>query len=100
MREVEAAERLAKEEAQRGPLRFHLRCSATLPQLVDLEAAQVLRRCCFGRAAEKPGERLDVLDIVVPRLLAEPAYSHVLEHATTQIADGLVLHGDGSLRLG
>jgi hypothetical protein len=100
MRQVEAAKRLAEEEAQRRHLRVHLRRLATLFQLLDLEAAQVLRRCRIGRAAEKPRKRLHVLDVIVLRLLTEAAYGHALEHAAAKIAYGLVLHWEVSLRLG
>ena len=52
---------------------------------IDGVRRQVFRPCRIGRAAEKPGERFDVVDIVVLRLLAEPAYSDVLEHAAAKI---------------
>src|SRR5262249_4423756 len=92
--------RLAEEEAQRPHLRVHLRRLATLFQLLDLEAAQVLRRCRIGRAAQKPRERLHVLDVIVLRLLTEAANGHVLEHAAAKIAYGLVPHWEVSWRLG
>src|SRR5262244_3922592 len=100
MRQVEAAKRLAEEEAQRRHLRVHLRRLAPLFQLLDLEAAQVVRRCRIRRAAEKPRQRLYVLDVIVLCLLTEAAYGHILEHAAAKIAYGLVLHWEVSLRLG
>jgi hypothetical protein len=46
-----------------------------------LKPAQVLRHRRVRRAAEKDGESLDVLDIIMLCLLAEAAHGHVLQHA-------------------
>jgi hypothetical protein len=58
--------------------------------LMVLETAQILRRCCVGRPADKGRERADVANVVVARLLAEAAHVHVLDHARSQRADGPV----------
>src|SRR5262245_54356305 len=92
MHEIEAAQRDLEEEAQGRDLRVHLRRPAALCELVHLEAAQIIPCCRIGRAAEKAGESLNVLEVIVLRLLAEPADGHVLKHAAAKIADRLVAH--------
>jgi hypothetical protein len=78
--------------AQGRDLRVHLRRPAARCELVHLEAAQIIPCCRIGRAAEKAGESLNVLEVIVLRLLAEPADGHVLEQAAAKIADRLVAH--------
>ena len=79
--EIEAAERGLEKEAQSRDLRVHLRRLRALPGLMHLEPAQVLRCRRVRRAAEKDGEGLDVLDVIMLCLLAEAADGHVLQHA-------------------
>ena len=79
--EIEAAERDLEKEAQSRDLSVHLRRLRALLDLMHLEPAQVLRRRRVRRAAEKDGEGLDVLDVIVLCLLAEAADGHVLQHA-------------------
>ena len=92
-REIGAAERDREQEAQRDRRTVHGRRLHAGLGLVDLIAAQVLGGCCIRRAAQELGKGLDVADIIVLRLLAELADRHVLDHATTQRADGLLAHG-------
>ncbi len=92
MREVGATARDAKEEAQRGRLRVHLRWLRALRDLFSLEAADVVAGRRIRRAAQKLGKGLDVPDIIVLGLGAEVAVRHILQHAAAQIADGLVTH--------
>src|ERR1700730_19246706 len=66
---------------------------------MDLIAAQVFAGCGIRRAAQKPGKALDMADIIVSRLVAELADAHVLDHATTQRADGFCRLGGGHGRL-
>jgi hypothetical protein len=63
-----------------------------LRDLLGLEAADVVAGRGIRRAAEKLGKALDVPDIIVPRLGAEVAVRHILQHAAAQIGDGLVTH--------
>src|SRR5262249_46160627 len=67
--------------------------------LMNLVAAQVLAGGGIRRAAQKFGKLLDVPDIIVLRLLGELADAHVLNHATTQRADGFYRIGGGHRRL-
>jgi hypothetical protein len=60
--------------------------------LRELEAADVVAGRSVGRAAEKPGKRLDMPDIIVLRLLAEASHRHLCDHAAAKIADGIVTH--------
>jgi hypothetical protein len=57
-------------------------------RLVQLEEAQIFRRCRVGRPADEGRECADLMDIVVTRLLAEAAHGHVFDHARPQRADG------------
>ena len=91
-REVGAAERDCEKEAQRHRRTVHARRLHSGCGLVNLIAAQVLARCRIGRAAQELGKALDVADIIMLRLLAELADRHVLDHAATQRADGLLAH--------
>ena len=57
---------------------------------VELKAAKVLARGRVGRPAEEGREGPHVPDIVFLHLLLEPARRHVVDHALTQWADGLL----------
>jgi len=57
-------------------------------RLVQLEAAQILRRRRIGRAADEGRERPHLANVVAVRLLGEAAHHHVFDHARTQRADG------------
>jgi hypothetical protein len=59
-------------------------------RLVQLEAAQILRRRRVGRPANEGRECPHIANIVVARLLGEAAHPHVLDHARPQRADGPV----------
>jgi len=43
-------------------------------------------------SGERPGEGLDVADMVVAGLVTELTHRHVLEHAAAKITDGLLAH--------
>ena len=81
MGEIEAAERNLEKKAQSRDLGVHLRRLRALLDLMHLEPAQIFRRRRVRRAAEKDGEGLDVLDVIVLCLLAEAADGHVLQQA-------------------
>jgi hypothetical protein len=66
---------------------------------MNLVAAKVLASGGIRRAAQKLGKLLNVTDIIVLRLLGELADAHVLDHATTQRADGFYRTGGGHGRL-
>ena len=68
-------------------------------RLMHLVAAQILARGCRGRAAEERGEKLDMADIIVPRLLAELTDGHVLDDALPQRADGFMGNQGSCLEL-
>jgi hypothetical protein len=57
-------------------------------------AAHVLEFRRLGGQAEKRGEVLDPLHIVMLGFRRELADHHVFDHASAQWADGLVGHGD------
>src|SRR6266850_3747167 len=71
-------------------------------RLVQLEAAQILRRRRVGRPADEGCERPHVANVVIARLLSEVAYPHVLDHARPQRADrrceGWEVIGSSSLK--
>ena len=92
MGQVGATARDAKEEAQCGCLRIHLRWLRALRDLLGLEAADVVAARRVRRAAEELGKGLDVPDIIVLGLGAEVAVRHILQNAAAKIADGLVTH--------
>src|SRR5216683_3185534 len=82
--EVRAVKRRREEEAQgRDRVVDARRLHAALP-LVQLEAAQILRRRRIGGPADKGRERPHVPNVVVARLLGEAAHHHVFDHARTQ----------------
>jgi hypothetical protein len=49
--------------------------------LMQLKAAQILRRRGVGRAADKGCECPHITDVVLTRLFGEAAHDHVLDHA-------------------
>ena len=55
--------------------------------LLDLEAAQILRRGRTGRATYEGGEPPDVADVVALRLSREPAHGHVVDQSLARRAD-------------
>ena len=52
--------------------------------LVDLEAAQIVRRRRVGRAAQKRHQTPNMADIVMLRVRAEPPHHHIVLHPLTQ----------------
>ena len=63
---------------------------------MQLIAAKVLARRRVRRPAEEGREGPHVPDVVLLHLLLEPARRHVVDHALTQRADGLVGHRESS----
>jgi hypothetical protein len=65
--------------------------------LVDLEAAQIVRRRRIGRAAQKSRQAPDMPDIVMLRMRAETPHHHIVLHPLTQWVDGCLrdsrIHG-------
>jgi hypothetical protein len=92
MGEIDATARDAEQEAQRRRLCVHLRRLRALRNLLGLEAPDVVAGRRIRCAAEEFGKGLDMPDIIVPRLGAEVAVHHVLQHAAAKIADRLVTH--------
>src|SRR5215470_16484999 len=60
---------------------------------MQLKLAYIFRFGCIGGALEVICEVLDPLHIVMLGFLCELADRHVLDHAPTQRADGLLGHG-------
>ena len=67
-------ERVGEEEAQRRDDAVHGRHGNAGLALLDLEAAQVLRRGRLGRAPQEGGEAPDIADVVALGLAREPAH--------------------------
>ena len=63
---------------------------------MQLKAAKVLLRRRIWRPAEEGREVPDVPDVVLLDFSVEPARRHVVDHALTQRADGLVGHRESS----
>src|SRR5580693_660821 len=63
---------------------------------MHLISAKILARGRVRRTAEKDREVPDVPDVVFLHLLLEPARRHVVDHALTKRADGLVEHREDS----
>jgi hypothetical protein len=63
---------------------------------MQLIAAKVLGRRLVRRQAEENREVLHGADVVSLGILGEPARRHVVDHALTQRADGLVGHRESS----
>jgi hypothetical protein len=59
---------------------------------MQLIAPHVLEACRVGRSAEKSGEVLDPLHVVMLGLRRELADRHVFDHALPQRAYGLIGH--------
>jgi hypothetical protein len=81
--EVRPVERHAEKEAQGRDRAVDARRLHAALRLVQLEAAQILRRRAIGRPANEGRKRPDIPNVVVARLLAEAAHAHVLDHART-----------------
>jgi len=92
--EVGPVERHRKEEAQGRDRAVDARRLHAALRLIQLEAAQILRCRRVRRAANEARKCPDVANVVVARLLAEAAHSHVLDHARTQRA-GRAMHRMG-----
>jgi hypothetical protein len=90
--ELRTAERHGEEETQGRARLVDRRWADPSPGQVNLEAPHVLGRCRLGGAAKEACEGRDVPDIVGLGLLADPADSHVLQHAPAQRADGPLAH--------
>jgi len=86
-REVGPVERVREEEPQRRDDAVHRRHGNAGLALLDLEAAQILRRGRIGRAPHKRGEAPHVADVVPLGLGREPAHVHVVDQASAQRAD-------------
>jgi len=85
---VRPIERHAEKEAQGRDRAVDARRLHAALRLVQLEAAQILRHRDIGRAADEGRKCPDIPNVVVARLLAEAAHTHVLDHARTQRAGG------------
>jgi hypothetical protein len=77
-RQIGPVERLGKEEPQCRYDGIHGRRRHAQVTLLDLEAPNLLRRCCVGRAPEKRREPPDVANVVPMRLRTEAAYVHLV----------------------
>ena len=84
---VRPVERHGEEETQGRDRTVDARWLHAGLRLVQLEAAQILRRRRVGRPADEGCERPHVANVVIARLLSEAAYPHVLDHARPQRAD-------------
>jgi hypothetical protein len=87
-REVGPVERVREEEPQRRDDAVHRRHGNAGLALLDLEAAQILRRGRVGRAPHKRGEAPHVADVVALGLAREPAHVHVVDQTLAQWVDG------------
>src|SRR5271156_6062980 len=93
---VGSFERHGEEEPQRGDGGVDGPCADLLLRHMWLEAAKVIARGRVRRPAEEDREGSDVPDVDLLHLLAKPARRHVVDHALTQWADGLVGHCESS----
>jgi hypothetical protein len=90
--EVGAFERHVEKEPQRGDGGVDGPCADLLLRHMQLKTAKVLAHRRVRRPAEEGREGSDVPDVVLLHLLFETARGHVVDHALTQRADGLVEH--------
>src|SRR5690349_23183146 len=58
--------------------------------LIQLEAADIVRRRGVGRAAEERGKAPDVTNVVLPRVGAETPHEHVVLHALAEWRNGCI----------
>jgi hypothetical protein len=86
-REVGPVERVREEEPQRRDNAVHRRHGNAGVALLDLEAAQILRRGCVGRAPDKRGEAPHVAYVVALGLALEPAHIRVVDQSLAQRTD-------------
>src|SRR5271166_1831894 len=94
--EVGPFERHGEKEAQRGDGGVDAPCANLLLRQMQLKAPKVLARRRIWRPAEEGRESPDVSDVVLLHLLLEPARRHVVDHALTQRANGLLRHRESS----
>ena len=83
-REVGPVERVREEQPQRRDDAVHRRHGNASLALIDLEAAQILRRGRVGRAPQKRGEAPHVADVVALRLTREAAHVHLVDQSLAQ----------------
>ncbi len=94
--EVGPFERDLEEEPQRSARRVDAPRTDLLLGQMQLISTKVLTRSGIRRTAEKGREVPHVPDVVPLGVFAEPARRHVVDHALTQRADGLVGHRGSS----
>src|SRR5215216_1187318 len=93
VQDVGAPKRDPEKESQRRDALVEGRNARTTRRQMKLIAAHVCETRGVGRAAEKSGEVLDPLQVVMLGLRCELADRHVFDHALPQRAYGLVGHG-------
>lgn len=86
--QVRPIQRHGEEEAQGRDRAVDARWLHAGLGLVQLEAAQILRRRRARRPADEGRERPDVPNVIAAGLLVEAAHGHVLDHALAERADG------------
>jgi hypothetical protein len=86
-RKVWPIDRVREEEPQRRYNAVHGRHRDADLALLDLEAAQILRRGRGGRASHECGEPPNVADVVALRLVRKPAHVHIVDQSLAQRAD-------------
>ena len=79
-----------EQEPQRRDSAVDGRRSDALLMLIELEAADILRRRGVGRAAEKRGKAPDVTNVVLLRVGAEAPHEHVVLHALAKRRNGCI----------
>ena len=94
--EVRPFERHVEKEAQRGGGGVDGPCADLLLRHIQLKAAKVLPRRRIWRPAEEDREDSYVSNVIPLGVFGEPARRHVVDHALTQRADGLVEQRESS----
>ena len=89
-RQIPALQCHQKQEPQRRDSAVDGRRSDALLMLIQLEAADIVRRRGVGRAAEERGEAPDVTNVVLLRVGAEATHEHVVQHALAKRRDGCI----------
>ena len=85
-------ERHLEEEPETGDDRVDLRGRGPFFVQPELEGTDLVGCCGIRRTTDEGGQALNAADVIALRCLGEAADRHVLDHAATQIADGLLTH--------
>src|SRR5271165_4877513 len=94
--EVGPFERHGEEKPQRGDGGVDRPWADLLPRHMQFKAAKVLLRRRIWRPAEEGRKHSHIPNVVPLGVFGEPARRHVVDHALTQRADGLVGHRESS----